>query len=234
MHSRWLDNGAIGAADTAVGVHFFVDDHKAIQKLPLNENSWHAGDGATGDGNRTSLSFEFCVNSDGDFEATFRHQAELFGYIMYKLGIDPYYCYQHNYWSGKDCPRLLRQQDRWSEAEGLIKQYHHEFGAKKYATPAAIPFTLGVDLGWQKIGNTDVYSFVAQGTARGHVVKRAWAQDKAPVSGEAYELGDRITLCGHFRAADQDDKDKIIRWYLDKDGNRIRWAKVATAFQIKE
>ena len=103
-----------------------------------------------------------------------------------------------------------------------------------YATPAAIPFTLGVDLGWQKIGKTDVYSFVAQGTARDRVVKRAWAQDTAPVSGEAYLLGDRITLCGYLRAAAEDDKDKRIQWYLDKDGNRIRWAKVATAFQIKE
>jgi hypothetical protein len=105
---------------------------------------------------------------------------------------------------------------------------------KTFAVPAAIPFTLGVDLGWQKIGTTDVYSFVAQGTARDRVVKRAWAQDSAPVSGEAYQLGDRITLCGYMRVPDEKDDDKRIQWYLDKDGNRIRWAKVATAFQIKE
>lgn len=245
MHSRWMDNGCPGVADPQVGVHFFVDQGKAIQKLPLNEIGWHAGDG-TGPGNYSSLSFEFCVNSDGDFEKTFANMAELFGYVMFNLGIDPYYCYQHNYWSGKNCPALLRKSGRWAEAESRIKQYHDAFAGPvepAYATPAPTGFRLGVDLGWQKInGSTDVYSFKAQGTARDRVIKRAWAQDVAPVSGAPYLAGDRIVLCGEFenKAIDADGKpvlgkdgtQKVVGWYVDSAGNRIRRAKVATAFRI--
>jgi hypothetical protein len=111
-----------------------------------------------------------------------------------------------------------------------------------YAAPAAIPFELGVDLGWQKLGTTDVYSFKALGTARARVIKRAWGQDTAPVSGPAYITGDRIVLCGEFEnivigadgnpVLNKDGSKKYVGWYLDQAGNRIRRAKVATAFRI--
>jgi hypothetical protein len=102
----------------------------------------------------------------------------------------------------------------------------------EYVAPAKVPFALGVDLGWQNMGKIRVYSFLAHGVATGRVIKRAWAQNEAPVSGEAYVTGDDITLCGEMMVPDQDDPAKIYGWYLDKDGNRIRRAKVATAFKV--
>jgi hypothetical protein len=221
MHSRWLDNGA---GDQYLSVHFFVDDHKAIQKIPLNEVSWHAGDG-DGPGNYTSLSFEFCVNFDGDFEKTFRNMAELFGYIQYKLDLDD--AFQHNHWSGKDCPRLLRQQNRWLEALDLIEAYKRGFVGPIYVQAVGLPWQIGVDLGWQNLNGLAVYSCLANGVARRRTVKRSFASPDAPVSGPAYETGATITLAsGEFKTPDG------IGWYLDAEGNRLRSNSVATSFYV--
>lgn len=67
-HSTFLDNGAPdnNGRSQQLSFHFTSDDHEIIQKIPVNEVAWHAGDGGNGPGNRTSLSSELCVNSDRD------------------------------------------------------------------------------------------------------------------------------------------------------------------------
>jgi len=103
-----------------------------------------------------------------------------------------------------------------------------------YTDPVDVPWALGKDLGWQKLNGIPVYSFVAQGVARKRVIKRAWASDDAPQSGEAYPVGTEIVLAGYFRVPDplKDPKD-WVQWYLDSDGNRIRFSSVATSIQVK-
>lgn len=118
MHNTWLHNGAPGAADTQVSVHFFVDDHEGYQTAPLNENTWHAGDGSNGTGNRTSISIECCVNSNGNLAKAQENVRALIAELLRQIPtIDDNAAnsvVQHNFWSGKDCPHFLRAAGTWS------------------------------------------------------------------------------------------------------------------------
>ena len=49
-------------AKSTTGWHIVVDDVKAIYAVPLNRNSFHAGDGANGTGNRKSIGIEICYS----------------------------------------------------------------------------------------------------------------------------------------------------------------------------
>jgi murein DD-endopeptidase MepM/ murein hydrolase activator NlpD len=106
MHRQWLHNGAPGAASPEVSVHFFVDDKRGYQMLPLNEISWNAGCGATCAGNIAALSIELCVNSDGDYNKARRNVEELIGFLIAKLGLTMDAVKFHQDWSGKWCPAL--------------------------------------------------------------------------------------------------------------------------------
>ena len=45
-----------------VSFHFAVDDVEIIKALPLDRNSWNAGDGSNGKGNREGISIEICYS----------------------------------------------------------------------------------------------------------------------------------------------------------------------------
>ena len=53
--------------------HVCVDEKEVIQAIPFNRNAWHAGDGASGTGNRKSIGIEI-ARSTGD--ANLFEQAE--------------------------------------------------------------------------------------------------------------------------------------------------------------
>lgn len=48
-----------------VSYHIAVDDVQSIQAIPFNRNTWHAGDGANGLGNRSYISIEICYSLSG-------------------------------------------------------------------------------------------------------------------------------------------------------------------------
>lgn len=128
MHQKWINAGAGG---TQTSWHFTVDDKRIVQHIPLNRVAWHAGDGA-GPGNYTSVAVECCTNADGDLGKAQYNTAALFGLLRAEGIVKE--VYQHNHWSGKDCPRLLRQGNTvsWSVALEKVDAF-----ARKYETPAA-------------------------------------------------------------------------------------------------
>lgn len=82
--------------------HFTVDDKNIIQQLPINETGWHAGDGASGPGNRKSIGIEICEVAGAE-ENAIKFVAEL----LIALKIDISKVVPHRHWSGKNCPRLI-------------------------------------------------------------------------------------------------------------------------------
>ena len=95
--------------------HFTVDDKIIYQHLPLNENGWHGGDGTNGPGNRKSIGIEICENSGGNRALAEANAAWLVAKLLgdFSLGLDR--AKQHNYWTGKNCPRVLRARvNGWS------------------------------------------------------------------------------------------------------------------------
>jgi len=97
--------------------HVVVDEHEALECIPPDEVAWHAGDPA---GNHTSLSLEICES--GDRERTLRHAAEVCARLLDSYGWDVTHLRQHHDWSGKNCPRILRDTGRWEAFVGMVAQ----------------------------------------------------------------------------------------------------------------
>lgn len=87
--------------------HWQVDDHVAIRSFPDTVRCWHAGDGR-GPGNLNSIGVEICVNVDSNYEQALSNAAELVRRIRAEHGIPATRVVQHNNWSGKNCPTILR------------------------------------------------------------------------------------------------------------------------------
>ena len=102
-HAAWLNTPG-----TAVSWHYTVDDTEIIQHLPETEDAFHAGDGA-GSGNRHSIGIEICVNEDGDFAKAVARAIELTADICARRNIPITNVLQHFHWSGKHCPRNIRE-----------------------------------------------------------------------------------------------------------------------------
>ncbi len=105
-HASYVKSAA--AAAIPVSWHYTVDDKVIYQHLPLNENGWHAGDGANGTGNRQSIGIEICENRDGNRAAAEANAAWLVAKLLreFNLGLDR--VKQHYDWSGKNCPAQIR------------------------------------------------------------------------------------------------------------------------------
>lgn len=86
--------------------HFAVDDKEVIQALPLNRNSWNAGDGRSGKGNREGISIEICYSKSGGdkFIKAEKRASKLIAEILDQKGWDISRVTKHQDYSGKYCP----------------------------------------------------------------------------------------------------------------------------------
>ncbi|MGV3564217.1 MAG: N-acetylmuramoyl-L-alanine amidase family protein [Nocardioides sp.] len=100
-HARLQSGGNVRVASW----HWQVDDAEAVQSFPHSTVCWHAGTAA---GNGQSVGIEICVNADGDYLAAVRNAATLTAQIMRDEAIPLERVVDHNHWSGKNCPTLLR------------------------------------------------------------------------------------------------------------------------------
>lgn len=160
MHGKYLKGTA--SIDRTVSWHFTVDHDSIRQHLPTNEVGWHAGDGYNGTGNRESIAIEMCVNEDGDYFATLRLTAELVAHLVAtEPSLLPYpeCTTQHNKWSGKDCPHVLRSiPGGWQSFIGMC------WNAMKPAVPTTLPSTVLVD---GRVVECD--AFLKDGRNYGHI-----------------------------------------------------------------
>ena len=89
-----------------VSFHYAVDDKEIVQGIPENRNAWHAGDGASGPGNRKGIGIEICYSKSGG-QRFIEAEKLAAKFIAYKLkekgwGIDR--VKKHQDFSGKYCP----------------------------------------------------------------------------------------------------------------------------------
>lgn len=99
-HANFINNGS---QETW---HYTVDDTHAVQHYYHTTSCWHA---ASYNGNTQSIGIEMCVNRDGNYLKTLQNTIELVKQIMKQENIHASHVVQHNYWSGKNCPTLLRE-----------------------------------------------------------------------------------------------------------------------------
>ena len=91
--------------------HIVVDEHEAIECLPLNEVAWHAGDG-NGNGNMRSIGVEICES--GNYAQTLLNSAQLVAKLLYERGWGVDRLRRHYDWSRKICPRLMYNSGKWT------------------------------------------------------------------------------------------------------------------------
>ncbi len=89
-----------------VSYHFAIDDKEVVQALPLDRNAWHAGDGATGKGNRKGISIEICYSKSGGtrFYKAQEQAAKFIALLLHERKWDVSKVKKHQDFSGKYCP----------------------------------------------------------------------------------------------------------------------------------
>lgn len=155
--------------DNEVSYHFAVDEKEIIQGLPLDRNGWHAGDGPNGTGNRKTIAIEICKNYKVDnlddyYKARARAE-ELVGYLMHKYGFGGKDIYTHNHWNGKNCPRVILQENYLDTF--IEKALVHKAKYSESVTPTPTPTPEVVKL---KVGDTVKIKASAKAYATGEVI----------------------------------------------------------------
>jgi N-acetylmuramoyl-L-alanine amidase len=141
QHSIALKRGALRSPKTKTGNrigyliwHFTVDDHEAIQHMPISEQGEHAD--FHGPGNRLSIGIEMCEHRGSSRRATIERTAKLTAILMKKQGISLRHVVPHYHWPrkgrnppNKNCPHFLldngKPGKKWRWFLGRVN-YHYQ------------------------------------------------------------------------------------------------------------
>ena len=112
IHNTANDASAMAEISYMIGnnnktsFHVAVDNYRIVTGIPFNRNTWNAGDGANGKGNRTKIAIEICYSKSGgeQFEEAEDLCASYVAYLLkqYGWGIDR--VSKHQDYSNKYCP----------------------------------------------------------------------------------------------------------------------------------
>lgn len=121
--------------------HYAVDEKEAVQGVPLNRNSWHAGDGAYGKGNRYGISIEICYSRSGGtrFIEAEKNAAKLIAEILDEHGWGIDRVYKHQDFSPKVCPHRTIEMG-WERFLNMVRA-EMESGAS--ITTSTVPNKVG-------------------------------------------------------------------------------------------
>lgn len=105
-----------------VSFHYAVDDVQALQGIPEDRNSWNAGDGTYGIGNREGIAIEICYSLSGGsrFIKAEQNAVELIVDILRRRGWGIDRVTKHQDYSGKYCPHLTLDMG-WDRFINMIK-----------------------------------------------------------------------------------------------------------------
>lgn len=95
----WLDNPQ---NERLASWHYCVDENSIQQAIDEKLYAMHCGNDT---GNKSSISIELCES--GDRRKVLENGAELVADILKRNDIPLSKIHTHNFWSGKDCPRIL-------------------------------------------------------------------------------------------------------------------------------
>lgn len=117
----WVCAEALAALEAsdgrALGVHFLVDAARIVQVLPLDEISWHAGDG--GEGDHATISIALCAPAaDPAVEAA---AMALAAALMETFALTA--LFPHTAWQATHCPAaLLDRANGWRDFCDGVRQ----------------------------------------------------------------------------------------------------------------
>lgn len=244
MHANWVQSQ--DAVRSQVSVSFFVDDHEIVQIVPLDEITWHAGDGcddpATDIGCFYTLSIEKCVNADGNEAKANENLAELIarlaagdpafdwgsGSTKGKVSTDR--LYQHIQVSQEvpphDCPNHIRHETlpgwTWDQLMKAVDWFGPYVTAYlKGTTPAPQPQPKPTPAPSYATpipatASSTCLPYPVTGTATHAVTPRQRATKSAKATGPAVAAGTKVAFA--FTIWSQTDK---AFWLIDAKGQRF-------------
>lgn len=152
-HSQALKNGKLRARKRRGGNrigylvwHFTVDQSRAVQHLPTNEQGEHAD--FNGPGNNYSIGIEMCENRGNSRSATIERTAKLTAYLMHKHKIPLRKVVPHYHWPRKglsqphkNCPHYLLDNGhpgaKWQWFLAKVNKYYKSITVPKVSVPAS-------------------------------------------------------------------------------------------------
>lgn len=126
--------------DNEISYHYAIDDICIVQGVPTNRNTWNAGDGAYGDGNRKGIAIEICYSmSGGDrFIKAEQNAAEFIASILKEKGWGIDKVKKHQDFSNKYCPHRTLDMG-WDRFLDMIKSYLNDDTEPKEESGAITP-----------------------------------------------------------------------------------------------
>ena len=121
-----------------VSFHFAVDDKEVVQGLPTDRNAWHAGDGASGRGNRYGIAVEICYSKSGGvrFENAEKNAAKFIAQLLKERGWGVDKVKKHQDFSNKYCPHRTLDKG-WASFVNMIKDYLNELNKPVQSTQSS-------------------------------------------------------------------------------------------------
>ncbi|MFV0605407.1 MAG: SH3 domain-containing protein [Niabella sp.] len=127
-HYNFFQNHNIKAS-----AHYFVDDKTILQIIPDNEVAYHVGAnsfkpiGNTIKENGLSpnyflIGIEMCVNTNSDWDTTYKNTIELTRYLLNKYNLSAQNVWRHYDITGKDCPKMMcyEEDEGWTRFKNIL------------------------------------------------------------------------------------------------------------------
>lgn len=132
--------------NSSTSFHIAVDDIEAVQGIPFDRNSWNAGDGTNGNGNRNGIAIEICYSKSGGdkWKKAKTNAVELIVQLLNQYGWGIEQVKKHQDFSGKYCPHRILDEG-WEE---FLNRIREKLGQVPIETPT-IP---------NENQNTDIYN----------------------------------------------------------------------------
>lgn len=176
-----------------VSFHYAVDDQEVVQGVPINRNTWHAGDG-NGEGNRKGISIEICYSKSGGtrFDQAEKNAAHFIATLLRERqwGIEK--VKKHQDFRNKYCPHRTLDKG-WNGFLQMIKSYLNDIpvisssgfkvGEKVRVKESATQYATGQALAWFVKGSIyEVTKVMGDKLLLSDIISWVWIDDVEKVS----------------------------------------------------
>ena len=176
-----------------VSFHYAVDDQEVVQGVPINRNTWHAGDG-NGEGNRKGISIEICYSKSGGtrFDQAEKNAANFIATLLRERGWGIEKVKKHQDFRNKYCPHRTLDKG-WNGFLQMIKSYLNDIpvtsssgfkvGEKVRVKESATQYATGQALAWFVKGSIyEVTKVAGDKLLLSDIISWVWIDDVEKVS----------------------------------------------------
>ena len=187
-----------------VSFHYAVDDQEVVQGVPINRNTWHAGDG-NGEGNRKGISIEICYSKSGGtrFDQAEKNAAHFIATLLRERGWGIEKVKKHQDFRNKYCPHRTLDKG-WNGFIQMIKSYLNDMpvtsssfkvGEKVRVKESATQYATGQALAWFVKGSIyEVTKVAGDKLLLSDIISWVWIDDVEKVSANTVVATDNTFL----------------------------------------